>query len=97
MHQREIICTELHLYCMKLELLQEPEAARRDAIASKRSAEELGVVYNDLVGYAFQHADIQAALSAVQIPTLPDALDWLCMHVPPERLPHRFAGTVTAH
>lgn len=73
--------------------MQEPEASRSDAKARKRSAEELGTVYNDLVGYAFQHADIQAALTAVQGSSLPDALDWLCMHLPPERLPHRFAGT----
>lgn len=73
-------------------VLQEPEPTRQDAKARKRSAEELNVVYNDLVGYAFQHQDIQSALTAVQGSSLSDALDWLCMHVPPDRLPPRFAG-----
>jgi hypothetical protein len=76
----------LHLSRLNLQVLQQPKAARRDAIACKHSAEELLVVYNDLLGYAFQHADIQAALTAVLIPTLPDALGWFCSHVPPERV-----------
>jgi hypothetical protein len=62
------------------------------AVPPKQTADELRMIYNDLVGYGFQQADIQVALTTVKGSSLRDALDWLCMHVPPGRLPHRFAG-----
>lgn len=56
------------------------------------TADELKEIYSSLVGHGFQQGDIQAALKAVHAVSADSALDWLCMHVPPQRLPARFAG-----
>jgi hypothetical protein len=60
--------------------------------AHRASAEDLADVYDGLVSHGFQKMDIQAAMEAVPHATLEAALDWLCMHVPPVRLPKRFEG-----
>jgi hypothetical protein len=57
-----------------------------------RSAEELRVVYRDLIGHGFRAVDVQEAFRALLDITDHAALDWLCMHVAPEHLPGRFAG-----
>jgi uncharacterized UBP type Zn finger protein len=60
------------------------------------SATDLAAVYDTLVGHGFQQQDVQGALTALKAADTDAALDWLCMHVPPERLPKRFAGAVPA-
>lgn len=69
------------------------DGAERSATQQgKATADELKQIYSSLVGHGFQQGDIQDALKAVHPASDDAALDWLCMHVPPDRLPARFAG-----
>jgi hypothetical protein len=56
------------------------------------SADDLADIYDGLIAHGFQTDDIQAAMESVAHPTMETALDWLCMHVPPARMPKRFEG-----
>lgn len=86
-HTPRLACTFQTGYVLVQDAAETPAEAHQST-----TAEELKQIYSSLVGHGFQHADIQAALKAVQPVLANTALDWLCMHVPPDRLPARFAG-----
>lgn len=50
------------------------------------------MLYRDLIGHGFRAVDVREAFRSLRDITEHAALDWLCMHVPPEHLPGRFAG-----
>lgn len=83
-----VACQSIEVRDVSQDASDTPAAAQQ----STTTAEELKQIYSSLVGHGFQQADIQAALKAVQPVSANTALDWLCMHVPPDRLPARFAG-----
>jgi hypothetical protein len=70
----------------------EQEAAEQNAAAAPGSAQAYEDAYEGLLSHGFQQDDIKAALLALNTPQLDVALDWLCLNVPPGRLPKRFAG-----
>lgn len=72
---------------------QEVGSTQANGSAAAASAQEFHATYNALVGHGFQKADIEAAMEALGHPSLEAALDWLCVQVPPDRLPHRFSGS----
>ena len=60
------------------------------------SAEALRETYDVLLGHGFQKDDVEAAMQALGQPSQDAALDWLCINIPPDRLPSRFAGMTVA-
>jgi hypothetical protein len=64
---------------------------------TEASPQDLALAYDHLIGHGFQQQDVQDALKALKGPSVEAALDWLCIHVPPERLPKRFAGAFQPH
>lgn len=64
--------------------------------AVRGSAQAYNDVYDALLSHGFQRPDIEEGMLTQPRPDLPATLDWLCTHVPPTRLPDRFAGAALA-
>ena len=69
--------------------------------ASDLSRQKLARTYDELIAQGFAPGDVRDALAAV-VSNAPNAdavsldasLDWLCFHLPTERLPRRYQGDV---
>ncbi|KAI8380367.1 P-loop containing nucleoside triphosphate hydrolase protein [Blakeslea trispora] len=55
-----------------------------------RCINQLDVIYRVLVKIGFEHQDVEASLKATPSVLLDDHLDWLCLHVPYDRMPIGF-------
>lgn len=62
------------------------------ATPAAMSATDLEEIYDGLVAHGFRKEDVHRALEALPVVTMEAALDWLCIHAPPESLPKRFEG-----
>ena len=75
---------------------------RRPAVAaSDLSRQKLARAYDELIAQGFAPGDVRDALAAVvsdapnaDAVSLDASLDWLCFHLPTERLPRRYQGDV---
>eukprot|EP00667_Euglena_gracilis_P017368 EG_transcript_18281 len=77
-------------------VLREAEAEKRlhrPAACVRRDAAKLNALWVALAKLGFQQADIQACLTLPDCNSLQVALDWLCLHVDPDRIPAEVRGS----
>ncbi|KAI8355119.1 P-loop containing nucleoside triphosphate hydrolase protein [Choanephora cucurbitarum] len=80
-----------------LQLVKQEQQERKTDHSWPKSPEEkqkyvnrLDVIYRVLIKIGFEHQDVEASLRASVSALLEDHLDWLCLHVPYDRMPIGF-------
>ncbi|KAK9832693.1 hypothetical protein WJX81_000845 [Elliptochloris bilobata] len=78
--------------------LEQPTPAAR-APRARVDAHAVAAVYDSLLTSGFREDDVRQALQALAGSEITQeaALDWICLHVDPARLPRRFAGNARSH
>ncbi|XP_013409135.1 ATP-dependent RNA helicase dhx29 [Lingula anatina] len=82
-----------------LDVIQESKAQHKilGLVSNRLTAKKLTDMYNSLSGAGFSHDQIDKALTNTVIygGDLIDALDWLCLYTPNDKLPTGFSQTFT--
>jgi hypothetical protein len=93
----ELVCRGGLLIHMPADVQEVGDASAANGESAEATARAYQDVYEGLLGHGFQQVDIETAMAALTAPSLDAALDWLCVHTPPARLPHRFAAGAHSH